>query len=79
MLETNNIMRLLIRNEQFAMKEIITRENAAVVINQQGESVWANLYVNARNGLADADITLLSWEGKTLAGARRWAEKQLNR
>lgn len=58
-------------------QEIITAGNRAVVINQQADSVWANLYVNARNGLQNADITLLQWKGRTLAGARRWAEKQL--
>ncbi len=60
------------------MKEIITHENRAVVINHQDDSVWANLYVNARHGLATADITLLRWSGKTMAAARRWAAKQLH-
>jgi hypothetical protein len=58
-------------------KEILTAGNRAVVINRQGSSVWANLYVNARNGLAGADITTLRWTGSTMAGARRWASKQL--
>lgn len=58
-------------------KQIITRDNSAVVINQQDDLVFANLYVNARNGLENADICNISWTGKTLAGARRWAEKQL--
>ncbi len=49
----------------------------AVVINVQGDSVWANLYVNARNGIQNADITLSRWSGKTLAGAKKWAAKQL--
>jgi hypothetical protein len=56
---------------------ILTHENRAVVINEQDGLFWANLYVNARNGLANADITLMRWEGKTMNGARRWAEKQL--
>jgi hypothetical protein len=63
--------------------KIITKENAAVVINVQeteGEvSVWANMYVNARNGIQNADITLTSWEGKTLKGAEKWAQKVLDR
>ena len=58
-------------------KQIITAGNRAVVINRQGSSVWANVYVNARNGLQNADITLLRWTGSTMAGARRWATKQL--
>jgi hypothetical protein len=58
-------------------KQIITAGNRAVVINRQGDSVWANVYVNARNGMNNADITLLRWTGKTMEGARRWATKQL--
>lgn len=57
---------------------IITEGNAAVVINEQDGAVWANLYVNARNGIENADITALRWSGKTRAGALRWAAKQLN-
>lgn len=56
---------------------VITEGNQAVVIHGRDGSFWANLYVNARNGLADADITNISWRGKTEAGARRWAAKQL--
>ena len=61
------------------MREVITKENRAAIIsqNEDGGTVWANLYVNARNGIEHADITLISWKGKTLAAARRWAEKQL--
>jgi hypothetical protein len=59
-------------------EQIIIRGNRAVVINRQGaDFVWANLYVNARHGLKDADITMSRWQGKTMAGARKWAEKQL--
>jgi hypothetical protein len=63
------------------MQTILSLENRAVVINEQPEtnSVWANLYVNARQGLEHADITPSRWEGKTFAGAKRWAEKQLNK
>jgi hypothetical protein len=60
-------------NEQ----QILSAGNRAVVINRQGGSVWANLYVNARNGLNSADITPLRWTGSTMTGARRWAGKQL--
>ena len=60
------------------MQKIITQGNRAVVINEQEEGrVWANLYVNARNGLENADITLLRWTGKTVKGAEKWAAKQL--
>lgn len=59
------------------MQTVIESGNRAVVINQQGASVWANLYVNARNGLQDADITLQRWTGKTVAGAQKWAAKVL--
>ena len=55
----------------------ITEGNQAVVISIGEATVWANLYVNTRNGFADADITNISWRGKTEAGARRWAAKQL--
>lgn len=56
---------------------IITEGNRAVIINVQGDKVWANLYVNARNGLQNADITPMRWEGKSVAGATRWAKKQV--
>ena len=53
--------------------------NRAVVINAHTHdgAYWACLYVNARNGISHADITPLRWKGKTLAGARKWAAKQL--
>jgi hypothetical protein len=56
-------------------QQVITKGNRAVVINVQGEHVWANLYVNARDGLANADITAQRWTGKTVAGAQKWAAK----
>lgn len=58
-------------------QQIITEGSRAVVINVQGDKVWANLYVNASNGLNAADITALRWTGSTVAGAKRWAAKQL--
>jgi hypothetical protein len=58
-------------------QHIITADNRAVVITEQPGSVWANLYVNARNGIEDADITALRWSGKTLAGATKWANRML--
>jgi hypothetical protein len=59
------------------MTTIKTNGSRAVVINEQAGRVSANLYVNARNGIESADITLQRWTGKTMAGALRWAEKQL--
>jgi len=55
----------------------LTVGNRAVIINRQNDRVWANLYVNARNGIQHADITLLRYTGKTMEGAVRWANKQL--
>ena len=50
---------------------------AIVGAGQEVGHVWANLYVNARQGLANATITSSRWTGKTLEGARKWAAKQL--
>ena len=47
------------------------------MINGQGGNFGANLYVNARNGLNGADITMLRWVGKTVKGAEKWAAKVL--
>lgn len=54
---------------------VITEGNRAVVITVQGRQIFASLYVNAKNGLAHADITTLRWVGKTMEGAKRWASK----
>lgn len=59
------------------MQTIIQNGNRAVVINNQDGYVFANLYVNARNGIQTADITNIRWTGSTVAGAKRWAEKQV--
>jgi hypothetical protein len=65
-------------NRKQTMKQTtITNGNRAVVITEQGAKVWANLYVNARNGLADASITSQRWTGKSVAGAKAWAEKMV--
>lgn len=58
---------------------VLTKENRAVVINQQDGGCWANLYVNARNGISEAAITNLRWTGKTIEGAIRWANKQFEK
>ena len=57
-------------------QQIITKGNQAVVINDLGR-FEARLYVNAGNGLAGADATLVCGKFKTIAGAQRWAAKQL--
>lgn len=57
------------------MQTILRNGNRAVVINVQGEKVWANLYVNARDGIQNADIAMQRWTGKTVEGAQKWAEK----
>lgn len=59
------------------MKKIMTQGNRAVVINSDDEKVWANVYVNACNGLDHADITNIRWNGQSLQKAIKWAEKQL--
>ncbi len=59
------------------MQTIKSSGNRAVVITEQNGKLWANLYVNAKNGIQNASITPTRWEGKTMAGALRWAEKQL--
>ncbi|PCH54395.1 MAG: conjugal transfer protein TraC [Flavobacteriaceae bacterium] len=51
--------------------------NRAVVIIEQDNSVYAFLAVNAKNDMADAVVTGKRWEGKTLKGAKRWANVQL--
>jgi hypothetical protein len=60
------------------MQTIKTQGNRAVVINDQDGHIWACLYVNARDGIQNADITNLRWSGKTMKGAEKWAKKQLS-
>lgn len=59
--------------------KIIAKDNRAVVIsaNEAAGPFWATLWVNARNGIQDADITSTRWRGKTLKGAEKWAARQL--
>jgi hypothetical protein len=60
------------------LKIILTAGNRAVIINRHSEGgFWSNLYVNARDGIANASITALRSTHNTEAGARRWAAKQL--
>jgi hypothetical protein len=59
------------------MTNTLTHGNSAVVINAKDGSVWANLYVNARDGIDGADITNQRWTGKTVAAAEKWAKKVL--
>ena len=60
-------------------KKIVSNGNRAVVINQQEDTVWANLYVNTRNGIENAEITTTRWTGKTVKGAEQWAKKILSK
>ena len=59
------------------MQTIKTNGSRAVVITEQDGHIWANLYVGARSGIESAVITPTRWTGKTMAGALRWAQKQL--
>lgn len=59
------------------MQTIISHENVAVVINEQDKHFSATFWVNVRDGIHDADITAARWTGKTLAGAKRWAERKI--
>jgi hypothetical protein len=60
------------------MQTVIAKENVAVVINGEPGHFSATFWVNARNGLADATITSARWSGKTLAGAKTWAERKIS-
>lgn len=55
----------------------IFKGNRAVVIHDQDGYVSANLFINTRNGMDDATISRQRFEGKTLAGAKRWAGRML--
>lgn len=58
--------------------KVITKGNRAVLITAQGATtVSARLYVNARNGIENADPTQITWKGKTFKAAEAWAAKQL--
>lgn len=55
---------------------VIAKENRAVVINQNHDGgFFANLYINTRNGIENADISSQRWTGKTMSGATRWANR----
>lgn len=61
-----------------ANMKIIAKGNRAVCITAQAPTeVSARLYVNARNGIENADPTTITWEGKTFKAAEKWAAKQL--
>ena len=60
------------------MQTIITHENTAVVVLQQGDHFSATFWVNARSGIENATITTSRWTGKTMAGAKRWAERKFS-
>jgi hypothetical protein len=60
------------------MQTIISHENVAVVIWQQGNHFSATFWVNARNGIQDATITTARWTGKTMVGAKKWAQRKID-
>jgi hypothetical protein len=58
--------------------KVITKGNRAVIITAQAPTaVSARVYVNARNGIENADPTQITWKGKTFEAAEKWAAKQL--
>jgi hypothetical protein len=64
--------------------KFIKSGNRAVIITTQNDSlVWASLYANVRNANSVGDIVTmgdiinLTWSGKTMKGAEKWAAKQL--
>lgn len=59
------------------MQTIISHENVAVVIDEQDGHFSATFWVNARNGIHGATITASRWTGKTMAGAKRWADRKI--
>ena len=61
------------------MRKTVTKGNRAVIISSNDETgpFRANLYVNYVNENEIGDITLIRNKFKTLAGALRWADKQL--
>lgn len=57
-----------------------SHENVTVVIMEHGPASFeARLWVNTRNGMQDASITLTHWKGKTMTGAERFATKTIER
>lgn len=56
---------------------IIQSGNRAVVVTAQDGKFSARLYVNARDGISNADATLMAGSFKTAPGAQRWANKVL--
>jgi len=62
------------------MKKEITKGNRTVIIDNKStdNSYTAVLFVNTRNGMKDAQATSTRWNGKTLKGAEKFANKVLN-
>ncbi len=56
-------------------QQTIQSGNRAVVITEDRGRVSATLWVNARAGIENADITSARWVGRTVAGAVRWAAR----
>jgi hypothetical protein len=75
--EGGKILSMRAANQTEERTMILTNGSRAVVITQQGATVWANLYVNARHGVEHATIMPSRWEGKTMKGAQKWATERL--
>jgi hypothetical protein len=59
--------------------KIISGNRAAVITaNDESGPFSCRLWVNVRDGLEDADATLVSTKRRSLNGAVAWARKQLD-
>ncbi|KQM37969.1 hypothetical protein [Sphingomonas sp. Leaf10] len=58
-------------------QQVVSKGNRAVVITEERGRFAARLYVNARDGIANASATLTANTFKSAAGANRWAAKQV--
>jgi hypothetical protein len=63
------------------MTKLIANGNQTVAItaNDAAGPFSARVYVNTRNGFENGDATLVARKFKTLAGAEKWAAKELAR
>lgn len=55
----------------------ISRGNRKVIAITISGGFYATLWVNTRHGMDDATCTATRWEGKTLKGLQKWADKVL--
>lgn len=61
------------------IQKTIASGNRAVVItaNDEAGPFSCRVWVNVRDGIANADATLVSCKRASLVGAVKWADKQL--